>query len=50
MPVDDDLGDAYFLYLHPGWSYPQLQDAPEEIVTLMHEIRGVHARIAELDK
>jgi hypothetical protein len=44
LRVDPDLADAYFLADHPGWTWFDLEEAPEDLVDTMREIRN--ARIA----
>jgi hypothetical protein len=39
------LADAYFLVDHPGWTWRDLEEAPEDLVDTMREIRN--ARIAQ---
>ena len=45
--VGPDLADAFFLANHPGWSWRDLQEAPDDLIETM---RLIHAARVERDK
>lgn len=42
------LSDAWFLATHPGWSWDDLQRAPEDVISLVRQIDTARAEAAEL--
>ena len=42
---DGALSDALFLAAHPGWTWADLQDAPDDIVALLRSIARAQAGV-----
>ena len=38
------MKDALFLDTHPGWSYRDLMDAPEDVIDLLRRLDAARAR------
>jgi hypothetical protein len=45
--LDEKLADIYFLDQHPGWSWRDLQDAPDEVIETMQMLANARARASK---
>ena len=45
VTADDDLADVMFLDAHPGWTWADLQAAPDDVIAIMRALQRARAGV-----
>jgi hypothetical protein len=45
VTVDDDLADVMFLDAHPGWTWADLQAAPDDVIAIMRALQRARSGV-----